>query len=212
MRVTKYVHSCLLVEDDDSAVLFDPGQMSWESRLLDIDKLQRLDSIIITHEHFDHYYDLFVRALKEKFPDTEIITTPSLAEKLNAADFTNVKSIGTAAVEIVEAPHESMEPLAPGPTVQNIGVNYKGLLTHPGDSYHILSSKDIFALPLAGPWGAAIDGIRLATALKPKIILPIHDWMWNDFWRQDMYGRLQQYFYNLGIKFINFVDGMPVEL
>jgi len=212
MRVTKYVHSCLLFEDDDSTVLFDPGQMSWESRLLDVAKLERLDSIIITHEHFDHYYDLFVKSLKEKFPDVEIVTTPSLAEKLTAMDITNVKSTSTDKVEIVTAPHESMEPLAPPPTVQNIGVHYKGVLTHPGDSYHIAASKQILALPLAGPWGATIDGIRLATALKPKIIVPIHDWMWNDFWRQDMYGRLQQYFYNIGIKFINIVDGFPVEL
>ncbi len=68
MKITKFVHSCLLVEAEGKVILVDPGDFSWGSGTFDIVKLNQLDKIVITHEHSDHFCEPFVKALAEKFP------------------------------------------------------------------------------------------------------------------------------------------------
>ena len=53
MKITKFVHSCLLVETPVRVALFDPGTMS--EKALKAADISRLDDIFITHIHQDHY-------------------------------------------------------------------------------------------------------------------------------------------------------------
>jgi len=48
--------------------------------------------------------------------------------------------------------------------------------------------------------------------LKPKMIVPIHDWMWNDAWRSTMYDRMEVFFTEQSARFIKTVDGETFEL
>ena len=69
MKITKFVHACLLVEMPgpvNRTVLFDPGVFSEE--VLDADKLEHLDDIIITHVHSDHVSVPLLKILLAKFP------------------------------------------------------------------------------------------------------------------------------------------------
>ncbi len=59
---------------------------------------------------------------------------------------------------------------------------------------------------------ATTNAVKLATELKPKYIIPIHDWMWKDEWRMQMYSGLGQYFEGQGIEFIQPIDGEPFVL
>ncbi|MEX1059236.1 MAG: MBL fold metallo-hydrolase, partial [Candidatus Saccharimonadales bacterium] len=68
MKITKFVHSCLLVESPQINVLIDPGNFTWASHLLQVDKLPALDFIIITHEHPDHYDQQGLIKLSNRFP------------------------------------------------------------------------------------------------------------------------------------------------
>ncbi len=210
LRLTKFVHACLLVETDDTTVLIDPGQMSVESGLLKTDNFDRLDAVAITHEHFDHFDPKFTTELTKKFPDSALISTPSVLAQLKEGGIERPSS--HTSVTSTPLPHESMEPLSGGVTADNIMVDVLSVLTHPGDSHHLTDTKALLALPLAGPWGAAIEAIRLAEKLKPTHIIPIHDWMWNDAWRLSMYDRCEQYFSSKGITFLKPVDGQPIEL
>lgn len=210
LRVTKFVHACLLVETDDTTTLIDPGQMSVESGLLKIENFARLDAIAITHEHFDHFDPNFTTELIKKFPGSAVISTPSVLAQLREHGIERPTS--HASVTASPLPHESMEPLSGGVTAENVMVEVLNALTHPGDSYQLTSTKAVLALPLAGPWGAAIEGIQLAEKLKPTHIIPIHDWMWNDAWRLSMYDRCEQYFSSKGITFLKPVDGQQIEL
>ena len=77
MKITKFQHSCLLVEMPEPVnrtALFDPGVMSESA--LDIEALVYLDDIIITHSHPDHYHVPLVQALYAKFPKVRI-TAPA---------------------------------------------------------------------------------------------------------------------------------------
>ena len=73
MKITKYVHSCLLAETDDWAALIDPGGFSWKSGTFDLDKIDRIDRILITHAHGDHFDPDFLNAVLKKFPKAHIV-------------------------------------------------------------------------------------------------------------------------------------------
>ena len=211
MRVTKFVHSCLLVEHDGKTVLIDPGQMSWESGLIQPGTIQQLDEIFITHEHFDHCHIPFVQFLLAQFPKVKITSTEVVKKALTQAGISHVETEMSQNARIEFVTHESMEPLAPPPG-PNMVVNAFGLLTHPGDSHHISASDAVLCVPLAGPWGATIDAVRMADHLGPRIILPIHDWMWSDQWRASMYDRFEAYFTEKRQQFIKLQNGVPVDL
>ncbi|MDO8655088.1 MAG: MBL fold metallo-hydrolase, partial [bacterium] len=51
MKITKYVHSCLLVEEQGKTALIDPGNYTFQSKALDLRYIEKLDFVLITHEH-----------------------------------------------------------------------------------------------------------------------------------------------------------------
>jgi L-ascorbate metabolism protein UlaG (beta-lactamase superfamily) len=210
MKITKYVHSCLLVETPDRVGIIDPGNYSWESGLFDVDRLERLDDIMITHEHPDHMYLPFVRLLVQKFPSAKITTTKSAAVQLRKEGIDNIGITSYSSVELFTADHETMEPLLSVPA--NTGVHYLGQITHPGDSHHFDVSKDILALPITAPWGTVARAAQLGKDLKPKYVIPIHDWHYKDEARLFFYDRLADFFSTLGINFMRPIDGKTLEL
>lgn len=210
MKITRYVHSCLVVEDQGRTAVFDPGVFSVGSGLLESGKLTKLDDIIITHEHPDHLHVPLLQALVKQFPAARIFTNDSMAVKLQVLGYPNVSTQSQAGVDLFPAAHEPNEPM--GVTPANVGVHYLSRLTNPGDSHHIAESKEILALPITAPWGTLMRAVAMALELKPKFILPVHDWHWNIAARQQTYERCEAFFGGLGIKFIKLVDGETVEL
>lgn len=210
MKITKLAHSCLLVEMPapvNRTVLFDPGMFSVEA--VQAASLKYLDDIVITHEHFDHFDEELVASLAKQFPEVRILAPQAVVDRLQALGVA-ANIVASEGLEVFEAPHESLEPM--GQTPQAIGVHYLGCLTHPGDSHHFSQSKAILALPVTAPWGSTVNAVKLATELKPKVVIPIHDHIWRDDWRQKMYGSLAQYFEGLGIEFIQPVNGQSFVL
>lgn len=207
MKITKFDHACLLVETDDRTVLFDPGAMSIGH--IDFSDWERLDDILITHAHGDHYDTNFIKKLIDKFPTVRITTTAELADKLNAE---GVKATTTppGGVELFDSPHESVEPIYPQP--EETGFHYLGLLTHPGDSHSFKDTKDILAIPFTGPWGSNVKAINLVLELKPKYVLPIHDWHWKPEALAGSYDIWERILSEQGVKFLKLETGIPVEI
>lgn len=210
MKITKYVHSCLLVEMPapfNRTALFDPGMMS--EAALDVSSLKFLDDIIITHEHADHLSLKLIEQLVAKFPDVHITSTTPVV-KLLAEQGIVATDRPSDGIVIFEAPHESVEPLWRIPDA--IGVHYLDRLTHPGDSHSFSETKAVLALPVTAPWGSVITAVNLAIQLKPKFIVPIHDWHWRDEARVQTYLGLEQAFAKAGITFLKLEDGKPVVI
>jgi L-ascorbate metabolism protein UlaG (beta-lactamase superfamily) len=210
LKVTKFVHSCLLVEMPapvNRTALFDPGMMS--EAALDVESLQWLDDIIITHNHPDHLSTTLIKKLVAKFPDVRITTTPQAVEQL-ANEGIKASSQSTDGLVFFDSPHESVAPLFPQP--ENIGMHYLDLLTDPGDSHTFTETKAVLALPIQAPWGSTVKAVNLAIQLKPKYILPIHDWHWNDDARTQTYDALEKLFNEQNITFCKLATGTPVVL
>src|SRR5581483_6257867 len=135
MKLTKFVHACVLVEDGKHVALFDPGNFSWQSGLIKVDSWPKLDYVIITHEHEDHFSEDFCKALIQKFPDVQWVATEPVVAKLRELGAQKTSSTSIENVEIAPLAHASMSPLAPDPNVPNIAVHYKNKISHPGDSH-----------------------------------------------------------------------------
>lgn len=207
MKITKFVHSCLLVETPDRVAVFDPGVMSYEA--FDMSRLIKLDDIFITHIHGDHVHVPFVKELVTKFPNARITTTQEVVNHLKAEGI-QAQSQPIEGVTFFDAPHENVEPLYPQP--QENGIHYLDTLTDPGDSHSFSETKAILALPITAPWGSAITALNLALKLKPKFVVPIHDWHWRDEAREEIYDGFSEIMSKAGITLYKPVTGEIIDI
>lgn len=208
MQITKFIHSCLLVETADRTALFDPGIYSTPA--IDINRVERLDDVFITHVHLDHQDTAFLKQLISKFPEVRITTTEETVQHL-ASEGIKATTKPPDGVEFFDSPHASKGPLMPvGP--EEIGIHYLGKLSHPGDSHSFSETKAILALPVTAPWGSSFNAISLACELKPQHVLPIHDWHWRDEAREAMYERFEQVFGEQGITFHKLQTAQPIRI
>lgn len=211
MKITKFVHSCLLVESGTKTVLIDPGKYSWDSHLLPINRIEKLDYIVITHEHADHYHLPFLEALISQFPHAAIITNSDLEEKIKKTGLKSQIVTGSEdGVQVFEAEHEPLPMNLPVPL--NIGVHIDDILTHPGDAVHINHIRRVLALPVTAPWISLRQSLDRLIELKPSLVIPVHDWHWHKAAREEQYGRCQEWLKPHGIKFIALQDSIPVEI
>jgi len=211
MKLTKFVHSCVLVEDQGNGnILFDPGAFSWVSGLIDLAKFPKLDFIIVSHKHPDHFNEDFALQIIQTFPDASWIVPSDLVDEVKKLGVKNVSNMSSEKIELFEVEHAKVSPF--GQPVKNIITNSFGKITHPGDTHQIIESKDMLFMPFQAPWGTTINAIELVLKLKPNFVLPIHDWMWNDQWRNTCYDRFQAIFDQEGIRFLRPTNGQSIEI
>lgn len=213
MTITKFVHSCLLVEmppaQGGRTALFDPGVFS--EGVLQPTQLQRLDDIIITHSHFDHLSIPLIKQLVGKFPHARITTTPEIVDILHAEGL-SATSEPSDGIGFFDSPHEVIRPFYPYDPPQQIGVHYLDMLSHPGDSHSFRETKAILALPVQAPWGSPNSAVKLALELKPQHIVPIHDWHWSDEARHSSYDAMAEVFMSQGITFHKPKTAQPITI
>jgi L-ascorbate metabolism protein UlaG (beta-lactamase superfamily) len=209
VKVTKLVHSCLLVETDAGNYLIDPGMYSWDSGVWSSIKQPDLTAILITHDHADHMYTPFLQALVDTHPGIKIHTNHSAAELLSHQGFSTVETTAPNGVSYFTAHHEEIL-LSERP--ENVGLHIANELSHPGDSHSFTETKRVLALPLTAPWGSAVNAIKLASTLLPEVIVPIHDWHWRESALLPFYDRLEAHFADQGIRFIKAVNGHTYDI
>ncbi|MAG15720.1 hypothetical protein CMO88_01520 [Candidatus Woesearchaeota archaeon] len=203
MKISKHVHSCLLVEENNNIIIIDPGEYS----SLDVDALEKLDFILITHEHADHMHVPLIKKAVDKFPDVKIISNSSVAEILGKEGI-KVLTEGNEFIEIEAMPHEKVL----GKTPENVLFRVFEKLTHPGDSHSFDSTTEVLAMPVQAPWGSFVNSMEKAVKLKPKIVIPIHDWHWTEEARKGLYERATSYLKEQGIEFKAIETGEVVEV
>lgn len=208
MRISKHVHSCLVVEGEEKTILIDPGNYTFEEGALDVGKMEKLDLILITHEHLDHVYPPLIKKVLEKFPEVKILVNDSVRKFLQKEGI-NAFADDFPGISLSDAPHEL---LLGGRRVENSLLNIFGRLTHPGDSLKFDKSLDILALPIQASWGSMVASVEKAALLKPKIVIPIHDWHWKDPARKRMYDMAKNYLAEKGVELRGLEIGETMEI
>ncbi|MAG61269.1 hypothetical protein CMI43_00390 [Candidatus Pacearchaeota archaeon] len=181
MKVKKFGHCCLLIEEKGIRILTDPGGYT------DLDVVVRqarnIDVILITHEHADHIHVLSLKRLLENNNGVRIITNEGVGKLLDGEGIKyevlgdgNVIDIDGVKFEAFNGNHEEI--YNDFGQVQNTGFFINDRLFYPGDSFHDPEREvDILALPVAGPWCKIGDAVRYALKVKPKKVFPVHDGM-----------------------------------
>ncbi|WP_432507280.1 MBL fold metallo-hydrolase [Kineococcus arenarius] len=180
MRITRYGHSCLLVETDRSRVLLDPGVFSrgWE-------ELTDLDAVVVTHQHPDHVDVEKLPQLLEADDRAVLHAEPETAASLGGAGIEasalhagSTLTVGDLSIEAVGGEHALIH--ADVPRVGNVGLLLRAegepTVFHPGDSYAVApAGVDVLALPLSAPWAASREMIDFVRAVRPGSGFAIHD-------------------------------------
>ena len=124
MKITRFVQSCLLIEDGGSRIVIDP---SGEEASNDFGKL---DAVLYTHEHGDH----FDPELTKKFMEAgvSVYANASTAKKIegqpNLVTDGQEFKVGTFDIKVLELPHCPMPNGSAGP--QNVGYLINQKLFH----------------------------------------------------------------------------------
>jgi len=205
VSVTKLVHACLLVEVDGGRILIDPGMFSLQDERFDPSMVEGVDRILITHEHADHISVDFLRSALERSNAAEVETTPALQAILAEHGIESV----TEGTPQFAAPHERI-PIGPGP--QNIGFHVGGALSHPGDSHSFVETMPILAMPFAAPWGSVTNGADRARLVRPRYVIPIHDWFLSEPGRAFIYRLAKMALDQDGIELVQIGDFETVML
>ena len=177
MKITKYGHCCLLIEERGVRILTDPGTYSSGFEHL------KVDIVLITHEHQDHLHvDSLKKLIANKIDKGLVIITNKGVGKI--LDENNIpiyhiledgqsKIIKDILIEAIGHDHAIMYKTVP---CINTGFLIANRLFYPGDSLHNPNKPvEILALPVAGPWMKLSEAIDYALELKPKIAFPVHD-------------------------------------
>jgi L-ascorbate metabolism protein UlaG (beta-lactamase superfamily) len=149
--------------------------------------------------------------LSKRFPWATIITNSKLADKINELKLPNPVHAGSDDnLKVFEAPHEPL-PLDL-PDVMNVGLHVAGKLTHTGDSYQLEHTRDILALPVTAPFANFKEALDTIVRLKPKKVLPLHDWEWHKAARESRYHWAKALLQKHGIEFVELENGEPAEV
>lgn len=176
MTITKIGHCCLVVKIGTVVLVTDPGSFTAGAELP-----ERIDIILITHEHADHVHVPTVLEILARQPEVVVVANSSVATLLRGAGVVVTVLEGTASatvagvqLEAFDARHaEIFEEVG---QVQNTGYFIGERLFYPGDSYTEPGKPvEILALPVGGPWCRMTDTLHYAIRVAPKKAFPVHD-------------------------------------
>lgn len=208
MKITKYIHSCLVFEQDDFKLLMDPGTFTFAEGLVKPEDFADVSAIIITHIHPDH---LDMDNLKKiiALSNAPVITNNQVAQALNKEGVkTEIFTEGKrdfGGMEFAAMPVVHM-PLLDSPTPEMTGFVINGNVLHPIDSFHpslyAYTGMEILILPVMAPFCTELQVAEFAGTLKPKNILPVHDGFGKPFFVKQRYQNYAKHFEAKGSNFI----------
>ena len=187
MIIKKYFHSCLVIEEANKRILIDPGNYSFMEGRLHTSDIGKIDAMIITHKHEDHFHIPSIRELLgiSDFPifaNQEIVDELSV-QGVQATALENNQEIHVSGftIQAIDAPHERLPVAVPHNTAFCINRTF----LHPGDSYAFIPPNNIntVALAITAPWATLNDTVRFAKKVGATNFIAIHDGYLIDYTR-----------------------------
>jgi L-ascorbate metabolism protein UlaG (beta-lactamase superfamily) len=213
MRLTKFGHSCLLVEEGGARVLLDPGSFSDR-----FEELEGLTAVCLTHQHVDHLDQDRVRRLLDRNPGARVVSDEGSAEALAAAgaDLEVVHDgdeldLGGLGLRVVGRDHAVVHPDVP--VVPNVGYLVGGRLFHPGDALTEPGQPvEVLATPAGAPWLRLAEAVDYLRKVGPRVAVPVHERVLSEAGISIHYRQLDQLGARGGTAFRVLDDGRPLEL
>jgi L-ascorbate metabolism protein UlaG (beta-lactamase superfamily) len=207
MKISKYLHSCLVFELDGYKLLFDPGKFSFAGGEVAPDMFSDVNSIIVTHIHPDHLDAENLRKISE-LSGAKIYTNSQVSGELNKAAVAHTvwhegtHQLGPFKLQAIHVIHE---PILDNPLPLMTGFIINDKVLHPVDSMEdaLLEYKGIELLLMVtmAPFANELRITDFADRLQPKQILPVHDGYAKEFFIKQRYEAYTKHFEKRGIQF-----------
>ncbi|SDP92888.1 L-ascorbate metabolism protein UlaG, beta-lactamase superfamily [Mucilaginibacter sp. OK268] len=207
MKISKYLHSCLVFELDGYKILFDPGDYSFIEGLVTPQMFADVNIIVITHIHPDHFVIDILQKIMD-VSDAQVLTNSQVGEQLQKAgiEFSILEDatehFGPFKLQAFPVQHAL---IMDNPLPQMTGFIINDKVLHPVDSMEdkLLKFKDLELLIMVtmAPFASEVMISAFADRLNPRQILPVHDGYAKTFFIQKRYAAYAKHFDKLGIKF-----------
>lgn len=211
MKITKFKHSCLLVEDNNESLIVDPGE--WTTNLV---VPNNVVGVVITHNHQDHLSKDLLKSIVDKNPDATIIgheeVTSQLGEFKTKAVVPNEGcKIGNFELEFFGGEHAFI--FSGMPVAANLGVLINEKLYYPGDSFSLPEDRDVtvLAVPVSAPWSKFSEVAEFIPNVKAKQAFPTHDAILSDAGKQLMDRLTASVCESVGTEYRR-IDSSPLEV
>ena len=175
MRITKYEHAALRVDEAGRSLIIDPGSFTTP-----LDELGDVVAVVITHEHPDHWTGSHLDRILRAAPGTPILSTAGVAAAASDHEITVVAPgdevvIGGFTLRFFGGRHAVIHESLP--EIQNLGVLVNDELYYPGDSYAVPEGVDVstLAAPLGAPWLKIGEAMDFVLAVAPRRCFGTHD-------------------------------------
>ncbi|GGH02879.1 MBL fold metallo-hydrolase [Mucilaginibacter phyllosphaerae] len=207
MKITKYLHSCLVFELNGFKLLFDPGKFSFAEGEVSPQMFADVQGIVITHIHPDH---LDIENLKKiiALSNATVYTNTEVGNAITKAGITfnlieeGVYPIGPFKLQAFPVQHE---PLLDNPIPQMTGFIINDKVLHPVDSMEAKLTAyqgiELLLMVTMAPFTNELRIAAFADIVKPKQILPVHDGYAKAFFIEQRYQNYKKHFSRSGIKF-----------
>ncbi len=181
MRITKFGHACVRIEQDAVALVIDPGSFTSP------EAVDGATAVLITHEHADHYLIDHLRRT-----DAPVYTIEAVARLIREADGevgerTTVVSPGEpfdAGLPVVAVGelHAVIHPELPRFTNSGYVVTGDKTLFHPGDAFTPPGRElDVLCLPVCAPWSKMSEVMDYARSVSAPTTLAVHEMVYSEF-------------------------------
>ncbi|MFA6087915.1 MBL fold metallo-hydrolase [Mucilaginibacter sp.] len=207
MKISKYIHSCLLFELDGHKLLFDPGNFTFAEGIVTPNDFADVDSIIITHIHPDHLDTENLKKIVE-LSNATVYTNMEVGTAIQKAGIhynlieEGIYRVGPFKLQAISVVHE---PLLDNPIPKMTGFIINDKVLHPVDSMEpkltAYQGIEVLIMVSMAPFANELKIADFADKVRPKQILPVHDGFGKEFFVKQRYENYARHFDKLGVKF-----------
>ncbi|CUR61392.1 Beta-lactamase domain protein [metagenome] len=182
MRITKFGHACVRVEQGGRTLVLDPGVFT------DVAALDGADAVLITHEHADHVHPDHLRGSDAPIWTIAAVErrlreeAPEVAERVTVVRPGDRLEVAGVSVEVVGEKHAVIHP--DYDRFDNSGylleAGGRGLY-HPGDALTPPPrAVDVLLAPVSAPWLKVSEAVDFVREVAAPTSLAIHDRVYSD--------------------------------
>lgn len=172
MKITKYEHACVVIEEQGKRLVIDPGEFS--ESLPDLDNVV---AVVITHIHFDHLNKPRLEKILARNPEAHVISVNQVKEELPNIEVCIPNSgckVEGFELQYFGKEHAEIHPDVP--IFENTGVMVNNSFYYAGDALTLPEMPvKVLAVPVSGPWAKTSELMDYMAAVKPATAFPTHD-------------------------------------
>ena len=178
MQLTKREHACLDIQLEQSRLIIDPGIFTKP-----LNDYSKITTVVITHEHPDHYDQEKIQQILAENPNVKIFCTAKVAESIADPRTQVVRAgdsiaAGNFKLDFFGEKHATIaQQIEP---IDNVGVLINDKLFYPGDALtQIDKPYEVLALPINAPWTKLSEVIDYIVNSPARIVFPTHNGLLN---------------------------------